>query len=456
MTSQKTTFHPNEISARTDQHREKGASSTRRNFLRQTAAGIAAFASAAPAAVSRMAHAAGSDILKVGLIGCGGRGTGAVANALAADPNIQITALADIFEDHVLSCWERVKKLDPKRVVVDREHCFSGFDCYKHLLESGVDVVLLCEVPHFRPKHLRACIEAGKHVFCEKPVAVDAPGIRSVLESTELAKQKGLSIVSGLCWRYHFAVQETMKRVLDGAIGKIVAMLETYNTGHVGRSVPRDPKWSEMEFQIRNWYFFTWLSGDHNVEQHVHSLDKASWAMGDKPPLRAWGMGGRQVKTDPRFGDIYDHHAVVYEYEDGTRLYSYCRQQPGCWNNTEDWFFGTKGTCNVLNGFRITGEVNWRYQGPSCNMYEEEHKALFRSIRSGQPINNGWYMSLSTMLAILGRMVNYTGKLITWEEALNSQEALVPSEYSWEGVPPTVPGPDGRYPVAIPGVTPFR
>jgi len=430
----------------------------RRHFLKKSGLVVGASLGAnlvGNLGLERAVHAAGSDILKVGLIGCGGRGTGAVRDALSADPNIQITALADVFPDHVQNCYERLKKLDPERVVVTPEQCFAGFDAYEKLLATGVDVVLLAETPHFRPRHLRACIEAGKHVFCEKPVAVDAPGIRSVLESTELAKQKGLSIVSGLCWRYHFAVQETMKRVLDGAIGRIVAIQETYNTGMVGRSIPRQPGWTEMEYQLRNWYFFTWLSGDHNVEQHVHSLDKASWAMGDQPPERAWGLGGRQVKNDPRYGDIYDHHAVVYEYANGTRVYAYCRQQPGCWNNTEDWFFGTEGTCNVLNRFRIEGKVNWRYDGPDCNMYVEEHKALFSGIRSGQPVNDGWFMSLSTMLAIMGRMVTYTGQAITWQQAMESREALVPSSYSWDGTPPTMPGEDGRYPVAIPGVTKF-
>ncbi len=426
---------------------------TRRRFL-QTGAAAAAGLAAATALAPRAVHAAGSDILKVGLIGCGGRGTGAVGNALNADPNIRVTALADAFEDRVKGCRDRLKKVDPKRVVVDDDHCFFGFDAYQKLLDSGVDVVLLAATPHFRPRHLKACIDAGKHVFCEKPVAVDAPGIRSVMETTKEAERKGLCIVSGLCWRYHFAVKETMNRVLDGAIGRIVTIQETYNTGtlwHRGHK----PEWTEMQFQLRNWYYFAWLSGDHNTEQHVHSLDKGSWLMGDRPPVAVWGLGGRQVRTDPKYGDIYDHHAVVYEYDDGTRMYSFCRQQAGCWRNTEDWFFGTKGTCNVLNKFRIEGETNWQYSGPSCNMYNEEHKALFAAIRSGKPINNGHYMALSTMLAIAGRMVDYTGQRITWEQAINSQERLAPAEYSWDADPPTLPDADGRYPVAMPGKTKF-
>jgi len=430
---------------------------SRRDFLKTSTAALGG-ALAGALSVSRSAHAAEDGTLKVGLIGCGGRGTGAVGNALNADPNIKLTAMADAFPDRVEGSLSRLKaSKHADRIAVDPDHCFSGFEAYRQLLESGVDVVILAATPHFRPRHLKACVEAGKHVFCEKPVAVDAPGIRSVLASTEEAEKKGLSLVSGLCWRYDSAVCETMKRVMDGTIGDIVSVLETYNTGMVGGSRPREPDWTEMAYQLRNWYFFTWLSGDHNVEQHVHSLDKASWAMGDQPPVRAWGLGGRQVKNDPKYGNIYDHHAVVYEYENGTHVYAYTRQQPGCWNGTEDYFFGTKGTCNVLNKFRVEvgGEVTWRYDGPRPNMYDEEHRALFSAIRSGNPINNGRYMATSTMLAILGRMVTYTGQAIKWEDAMNSQEVLAPSTYSWDADPPILPDENGNYPVAMPGVTKF-
>ena len=222
------------------------------------------------------------------------------------------------------------------------ERCFIGFDAYRKVIASGVDVVILTEPPHFRPDHLKAAIEAGKHVFCEKPVAVDAPGVRSVLATCEKAKEKNLSIVSGLCWRYHPGVRETMKRVLDGAIGEILAIQETYLAGTLWER-PRQKEWTEMEFQMRNWYYFTWLSGDHNVEQHVHSLDKALWAMHDEPPLCTWGLGGRQVRTEAKFGDIYDHHAVAYEYPKGVTVYAYTRQQAGCPIDVSDIFHGTKG-----------------------------------------------------------------------------------------------------------------
>jgi predicted dehydrogenase len=430
------------------------AQPSRRDFLKTSAAAVAGAALAGGLTIQRSAHAAGSDTLKVGLVGCGGRGTGAAGDALKADKNCILTAMADAFDERLQGSLRSLKTGMGDRIAVDAEHCFTGLDGYRKLIDSGVDVVILATPPHFRPLQLKACIDAGKHVFCEKPVAVDAPGVRSVMATTEEAKKKNLNLVSGLCWRYYPATQEVMKRVRDGAIGEILAIQETYNTGtlwHRGRK----PDDTEMAYQVRNWYYFTWLSGDHNVEQHVHSLDKGSWAMGDKPPVRAWGLGGRQVRTDPKYGDIYDHHAVVYEYPGGTRMYSYCRQQAGCSGDVTDYFFGTKGVCNVLNDYRITGENPWRADRSlrQANMYVSEHEALFHAIRSGNTINNGHYMALSTMLAILGRMVDYTGQTITWEEAINSQQDLSPARYAWDADPPTLPDKDGRYKIAMPGVT---
>jgi predicted dehydrogenase len=417
----------------------------------------AAGAMAGSLAVERGAYAAGDDTLKVGLVGCGSRGAGAARDALNADRNCILTAMADAFEDRLQARLKGLKTALKDRIAVDADQCFAGFDGYQKVIDSGVDVVILATPPQFRPVQLKACIDAGKHVFCEKPVAVDAPGVRSILATTEEAKRKNLNIVSGLCWRYYPPTQEIMKRVLDGAIGDVMAIEETYNTGATGKQYDRKQEWTEMEHQMRNWYFFTWLSGDHNVEQHVHSLDKGSWAMGDKPPLKAWGLGGRQVRTDPKYGDIFDHHAVVYEYAGGTRMFSYCRQQAGCSGGVTDYFFGTKGVCNVLNGYEITGESSWRAVDPPSAgvMYGLEHKALFEAIRSGNTINNGQYMATSTMLAILGRMVNYTGQTITWEDAINSKEDLSPASYAWDADPPTLPDENGRYKVAMPGVTRF-
>jgi predicted dehydrogenase len=430
------------------------APTSRRGFLKTSATAAGALVTGG-LALQRSAHATGDDTLKVGLVGCGGRGSGAAVNALSVEPKARLTAMADAFADRLEGSLERIKKQKPDQVAVDPDHRFSGFDAYQGLLASGVDVVILATPPHFRPAHLEACVAAGKHVFCEKPVAVDAPGVRRVLATCEAAKPKGLSIVSGLCWRYHDGVRATMARVLDGAIGRIVSIQETYDCGPPWfRNQARQPNWTEMEYQLRNWYPFTWLSGDHNVEQHVHSLDKASWLMHDEPPVRAWGMGGRQVRSEETIGQIFDHHAVVYEYPDGVQLHSYCRRQAGCANDTSDNFFGTDGHCDVLKN-RIDGKTPWRYDGPKCNMYEIEHRELFASIRDAKPINNGLYMARSTMLAILGRMVTYTGQAITWEQAINSKEDLSPAKYAWDAEPPILPDASGNYPMAVPGVTKF-
>lgn len=429
---------------------ENGTS--RRRFLQTS--GLVAGAVATGLSIERSAHAQGEEgYLDLALIGCGGRGTGAAGNALDADPRTRLVAMADAFEDRLQSSLRSLKDRYSDRVLVDESTSFVGFDAFQKAIDAGVDVVLLASPPHFRPRHLKAAIDAGKHVFCEKPVAVDAPGYRSVIESTKKADEQRLSIVSGLCWRYHLPTRAIMEQVLDGAIGDIVTIQETYNTGMIGgRS--RDPSLTEMEYQLRNWYCFTWLSGDHNVEQHIHSLDKGLWAMGNQPPAYAWGLGGRQVRTEqPRFGQIYDHHAVCYEYENGVRLYSFCRQMAGCWNDTTDKFFGNKGTAYVLNDFRIEGENEWSYSGDQNNMYVTEHEELYRSIREGEPINNGQYMADTTMMAIMGRMATYTGQRVSWQQAIESEEQLAPSEYTWEAKPPVMPDENGHYPVALPGIT---
>ncbi len=428
---------------------------SRRAFLRSGTAIAGAAAAAGVLPLGRSVHAAGSDVLRIGLIGCGGRGTGAAANAMNADPNTKLVAMADAFADRLEGSVERLAKRFGDRVAVDADHRFVGFDAHRGLLDSGIDVVLLAAPPHFRPRHLKACIEAGKHVFCEKPVAVDAPGVRSVLATCEAAEKKGLNVVSGLMYRYHTGMLETMKRLADGAIGRIVAIQETYNVGPPWfRNRDRQPEWTEMEYQLRNWYPFTWLSGDHNVEQHVHSLDKAQWALGDPAPERVWGSGGRQVRGEPAIGHIFDHHCVVYEYADGARVYSHCRRQAGCSNEISDLLLGTKGTCELMKQ-RIEGENPWRYEGPKCNAHQQEHVVLFQALRSGRPINNGPYMAQSTMLAIAARMATYTGKALPWEKALASQEDLSPERYAWDADPPVLPDENGDYPIAVPGVTPF-
>ncbi|MGD9721646.1 MAG: Gfo/Idh/MocA family protein [Pirellulales bacterium] len=417
---------------------------SRRSFLKQSTALVAAGA-AANVFLSRAAHAAGGDSLKIGLVGCGGRGTGAVGNAFAADSNSKLTAVADAFGDRAQKSLEQLRSVASDRVSVGPENTFVGFDAYEKLLATDVDVVILATPPHFRPAQLKAAIAAGKHVFCEKPVAVDAPGVRSVLATTEEARSKNLTIVSGLCYRYDRPKVELIERVHDGAIGELKTMHVSYNTGTLWHH-DRQPAWSEMEFQLRNWLYFTWLSGDFNVEQHVHSLDKAAWVMHDEPPLRATGLGGRQVRIDEKWGNIYDHFAVIYEYANGVRLFANCRQMAGCSVDVSDHLIGTEGSAEMMRG-EIEGKHAWRYRGPKVNMYEEEHRAMFAAIRAGRAINNGLYMARSTMLAIMGRMAAYTGQTLTWDQCLNSTEDLTPPSYAFGDVP--VPQ------VAMPGLTKF-
>ncbi len=410
-------------------------STSRRTFLRQTTAAVVGGTLAATLGTARMAHAGGSDILRVGLIGCGGRGLGAAGDAMKAEENVRLTALADLFPDKIAAAKNVLPDVIGAKYQVADDHCFAGFDAYQQLIDSGVDVVLLATTPFYRPQHLQAAVAAGKHVFCEKPVAVDPVGVLSVLATSEEATKKGLSIVSGLCWRYDLGVRETINRVRDGAIGEIVAIHENYLTGALW-SRERKPEWSEMEYQNRNWYNYTWLSGDHIVEQFVHSLDKAMWLMGDQPPKACFGLGGRQVRVEPRFGNIYDHFANCFEWDNGVKAFTYTRQMAHCHNDVDDYILGTKGHAQVLiNGQQ--GLINGQpvFKGDKPNMMEFEHHELFASIRAGKPINNGRYMALSTMMAILGREACYTGQLLKWDDVLNSGMRLGPTTCQWGDVP---------------------
>lgn len=423
---------------------------TRRDFLTSSTAGLAGAAALLPTVVPSV-HAAGSDVLKVGLIGCGGRGTGAATQALRADPNTKLVAMGDMFPDRLQLSLRQLKGDDEiaRRVDVKPETCFTGFDAYKQVINSGVDVVLLTAPPGFRPIHLRAAVEANKHIFCEKPMAVDGPGVRSVIATCREAKKKNLAVVAGFCWRYHKGKRETMKRIHQGAIGDIVALQCTYNAGALWHR-PREKDWDDMTWQLRNWLYFTWLSGDHIVEQACHSIDKMMWVMRDEPPVKANGTGGRQVRVEPEFGHIFDHHSVVYEWKNGVKMFHMCRQQKGCHNDVTDYAFGTKGVAHIMQ-HRITGENPWVHRAKrgdrAEDMYQNEHDELFASIRANKPINDGEWMTQSTMAAILGRMATYTGQEITWEMAMNSKEDLSPPKYDF--------GPIQTPPVARPGVTKF-
>ncbi len=423
----------------------------RRDFLKVSTAALAAGTVAGTLAVARSAHAAGSDVLKIGLIGCGGRGTGAAIQALRADSHVQLTAMGDAFADRLEMSLNTALKTEDvaAKVEVPPERRFVGFDAYKQVIGSGVDVVLLTAPPHFRPLHLQAAIDAGKHVFAEKPVAVDAPGVRKVLKICDEAKQKNLSVVSGLCLRYSYGFQNIIRRVHDGEIGDVHTLQANDYRGGIWLKL-REPDWTDMHWQMRNWYYFTWLSGDFNVEQHVHYLDVCAWIMQDQYPVSAIGMGGRQVRTGSEYGNIYDHHGVVYEFANGAKLFSNTRQIPGCKTDMSAGAVGSKGQAKISerkNGLTIVGENNWTYSGEDNNIYQTEHNELFAGIRAGNPINNGRYMALSTMLAIMGRMATYTGQLITWDDAMNSKEDLTPPRYEW--------GELATPAIAIPGVTKF-
>jgi predicted dehydrogenase len=420
---------------------------TRREFL-----GTSAIATTTALAAASHVHAGSKDTLRIGLVGCGGRGTGAASQALRADPNVKLVAMADVFEDRLqksLADLGREKDIVAK-IDVPAERCFLGFNAYQDLLNCGVDVVLLCTPPHFRPLHLKAAVDAGKHIFAEKPVAVDAPGVRSVLAICQEAKKKNLSLVSGLCLRYHDGFRETVKRLHDGAIGDILfVQANDYRSSNWAKK--RQPEWTDMQYQMRNWYNFTWLSGDFNVEQHVHFLDVCAWIMKNEYPVRAIGIGGRQVRTLPEHGHIYDHFSIVYEYENGARFISNTRQQPGCKNDMSAFALGSKGQATLnerAGGLTIRNPSAWVFEGSDRDMYQTEHDELFASIRAGKPINNGEYMAKSTLLAIMGRMAAYTGQQITWQMAMNSKEDLSPARYDWK-----LPLPEPA--VAMPGKTKF-
>lgn len=411
--------------------------SSRRDFLKTTTA--AAVASAIPAGV----FANSSAQIKVGLIGAGGRGTGAANDAATAESGVVIWSVGDVFADRAESSVGYLKQELKDRCQVTKDRMFTGFDAYKKVLASGVDVVILTTPPGFRPTHLKAAIEAGKHVFMEKPVATDAPGVRSVFESADLAKAKNLCIVAGTQRRHDVAYREAMKRIHDGQMGEITACYAYWNQGGLWMN-PRKPEWSDMEWQLRNWLYFTWLSGDHICEQHIHNIDVCNWAM-NAHPVSAVCLGGRQVRTDAAYGHIFDHFATEYEYANGVKLLSMCRQIDGTANRVSEHIAGSKGTSNA-NTY-IKGAKDWKWSGDRPNPYVEEHRHLYDAIKNGKYINEGRQVAESTLTAIMGRMSAYTGQQITWEQALKSQESLIPANPQMGSI--QVPA------IAVPGQTKF-
>lgn len=404
------------------------------------------------------AYAAGDDLIKIGLVGCGGRGTGAAKQALSTEGKVKLIAMADAFQDQVEHCHAALKNefsSNPDRISVDADRRFFGFDAYQKVIDSGVDLVILATPPGFRPIHLEAAIRANKNVFMEKPVAVDAPGVRQVLAAVAEAKSKNLAIGVGLQRHHQPHYVEVVQRLHDGAIGDIVAARAYWNSGGVWVR-PRKPEQTEMEYQMRNWYYFNWLCGDHICEQHIHNLDVINWIKRGYP-VRANGMGGREVRKGKDYGEIYDHHFVEFEYADGSHLSSQCRHIPGCHNDVSEHVQGTKGRADLSDGregaILFVGDQTMRFPKKKPDPYQVEHDDLFASIRAGKPINEGEYGALSSMTSVLGRMATYSGKVIEWKDALASNISLAPKQYSFKANPPTLPDANGNYPIAVPGVT---
>ncbi|MFA5192334.1 MAG: Gfo/Idh/MocA family oxidoreductase [Verrucomicrobiia bacterium] len=418
--------------------------STRRDFLKSTSGAVLAGAWAAQAGLPTIARGApDSRKLKIGVVGCGFRGTGAASQALTADSNIELFAMGDVFADKLASSHATLTKTHPERVNVPASRQFVGLDAYQKVIEN-CDVVVLATPPGFRPLHLRAAVEAGRHVFSEKPIATDAPGVRSVMESAALAEKKGLALKSGFNWRLYRPMMEFIGQIHGGAVGALRAIYASYYVGVLqpipaGETGPK-PGMTDLEWQLRRWYNFVWLGGDGYVEQTVHAVDWLIWMMRETPPLRCVAVGGRQAPSPG--GNIYDHIEVNYEWPDNVRGFIGARQQNGCFGDTSLYVMGAKGT-GEFHRHRpipeIHGETTWKYGGESNPMHQAEHDTLFSCLRAGRPINEGASMARSTLCAIMGRMAAYTGQQITWEMALNSQEKLVPEKLEWDMKLPIAP-----------------
>ena len=433
-------------------HPHRPTPSTRRTFLKQGSAAALLGSTLLTDAARARDGARGDDTLRVALIGCGGRGRGAANQALSTAGPVKLVAMADAFEDQLASAHAVISKHAGDRVDVPPERRFVGFDAYEKAIACDVDVVILATPPGFRPIHFEHAVAEGKHVFMEKPVAVDAPGIRRVLAAATIAKEKNLKVGVGLQRHHSAKYNETVQRIRDGAIGELALLRCYWNSGGVWVR-PRKEGQSEMEYQMRNWYYFNWLCGDHIVEQHIHNLDVCNWIMGG-PPVTAQGQGGREVRNGVDHGEIFDHHMVEFTYADGTKMLSQCRHIRSCYNSVSEYAHGSEGTANISAG-RITGVGgwDWRFRGDDPDNYQVEHDVLFRAIREDRPHHEAEYGALSTMTSIFGRMATYSGKRISWKDALASELDLSPESYTWDGRPQPQPDDRGAYPAPIPGVT---
>jgi myo-inositol 2-dehydrogenase/D-chiro-inositol 1-dehydrogenase len=435
----------------------------RREFIGATTAAVA---STAALSIERSAYAAGSDQLKVGLIGCGGRGSGAANQALSTgNEGVTLHAVADAFKEKAEATLSNLRAKHAERVDVPEERIFAGLDGYQKVVES-CDIVLLTTPPGFRPYHFEAAVNAGKHVFMEKPVAADVPGVRKVMEMAKVADEKGLKVVVGLQRRYQDCYLAALKEVKEkGIIGDIVSGQVYWNGGGIWFR-DKTEGMSELQYQINNWYFFTYLCGDHINEQHIHNIDVANWFIGSHPES-AQGMGGRQQRVEAKFGQIYDHHYVEFTYANGVRINSQCRHQKGTYTAVREEFTGTNGKIYLSNNPSAcqavdhSGKVIWRHRPARAeggerrdpDPYQVEHNVLQAAIRDNTPRNDAHYGAESTMTAILGRLATYSGKELKWEDALASKVQLMPSILTWESEAPVLPDENGAYPVAIPGIT---
>jgi myo-inositol 2-dehydrogenase / D-chiro-inositol 1-dehydrogenase len=409
----------------------KEIDSSRREFLKTGAAGAAGAAVIVSYGRGRPASAASHEEIRVGVVGCGGRGTGAVGNALQAAPNVKLVAMGDLFKDRLDDALKNLKNREEfaDKLAVTPDRMFAGFDAYQKVISTDCNYVILASPPGFRAQHLQAAVAAGKHIFTEKPMAVDGPGIRACFEVAEEAQKKKLGVGVGLQRRHQKGYLETLKRIKQGMLGEVVAGRAYWNQGSLWIK-PRQPNWTDVEWQLRNWLYFTWLSGDHIVEQHIHNIDVVQWAIG-KPPVAAIGVGGRQQRTDPAYGHIFDHFGVDLEYPNDVHVLSLCRQIPNCHNDVSEHVQGTKGRASMSHKtWSLTvGKRVWTHDGSKDNdPYVQEHIDLIGSIRKGKPLNELKSATESNLAAIMARMAAYTGKRITWEQALNSKQVLVPAE----------------------------
>jgi len=423
---------------------------SRRAFLKGSTAAAAGAALAGGLSIARTAHAQGSDVIKVALVGAGGRGTGAVAQQMNADKGVKLVAVADAFEPKAAGAVDRLKKQYGDQVDVPPEHIFVGLDAYKKAIAAGVDLVTIATPPGFKAAPYKAAVDAGKHVFMEKPCCVDGPGFRMLMEASKTADEKNLLVGIGLQRRHQPNYMETIARIHDGAIGDVMFTRVYWNGGGIWNR-RREDWMNELQYQVNNWYHFAWLSGDNIAEQHIHNIDIGNWVQDDHP-VEANGMGGctaRYLGNNKGTGQIFDHHFVEFTYANGAKMFSQCRHMRGCWGSVSEAAHGTKGTSNCAG--RIEGENEWRFTGKGVSGHQQEQTDLVAALRAGERYNEGYYGATSSMTAVLGMMANYSGKVIKWDDAVNKGKDLAPDEMTWDSPPPVQKDENGDYPIPMPG-----